>query len=387
MKSAVVKKRDSNFELLRIIAMFAIIGYHFYLQTPIYTMPADTFSHFAGMLLGSFGRAAVNLFVMIGAWHLMELPFRSIRIVRLYLTALFYTVTVSGIVVLLSHADAGTAYKVMIRAVFPFTASPLWFISDYLFLLLLSPFLNLLIHGLSRKSYCYLTAVLLLVFSVIPTIANLIPGLNVYKFYIVKSDMGWMTALYLIVGYLKIYPPAMLNSGKVALNGTLLLIAGCAALCFLDCFLLKYASLEFSAKKVHAFLEFSFFDLSSVFNVMLSVLMFELFRTVRFSSAFVNAVAKQTLGIYILHQVPVFIPVMWGFFRIDDWMHSPCFILWELLTVLAVFAGCGMIEYLRSRVCVLLSGRVRLDGFTGRWDSCVSDIAVGGSPCGVSGKS
>lgn len=344
----VPKSRESNLELLRILAMLAIIAYHFEIQSDIASAPRDSWSSFTALFLGSFGRSGVNVFVLIGAWFLIDLPFRSIRFVRLYLTTLFYTVTVTLTVLLLNANPQGTSLKMLLFAFSPFSSSPLWFASCYLLLLLLSPFLNTLIRSLSPAGYRTLYWILLVVFVFLPTAESLIPGFSVYKRYIVKSDMSSMVALYLIAGYWKkIREPFFARRDRAMLCGAAL-TAGCAALCLADCFAGHWIHAGYPLRKLHDVHEFLSQDLGSAFCVGMAASLFFLFRSFHFTVPAINRIARNTLGIYVLHQVPCLIPVMWSWFHVGKWKDSPFFLPGELAVIAAVFIGCWLVDCLRN---------------------------------------
>lgn len=343
--------RNSNFELLRVLSILAIIGYHFYLQTAAYGTAAPVAGTVA-MFLGSFGRGAVNVFVMIGAWFLTDMRFSAMRMIRLYLACLLYGAFFTFMVVLLKLPPAPpsgeAAFKALLRALTPFSSSPLWFVTDYLFLLLLSPFLNRLIQALPRNSFRILSRVLLTVFVLIPTVESAVPGFAVYRHYVVKSDMSWMIVLYLLVGYWKRYGGPKFVDGRrawVCLAGA---VFASALLCIADRLLPMTHAPAFAVKKFHAFCEFLFMDMSSVFCFLLAAAAFFGFRQWTFVSPAINLVARRTLGVYIIHQVPVFIPVMWGMFRVGAWLGSPWFPVFETGVVFAVFCGCALIDGIGS---------------------------------------
>jgi surface polysaccharide O-acyltransferase-like enzyme len=339
------KQRDSSLELLRIIAMLAIIAFHFETQTAIVSAPLDSWPSFFAMFLGSFGRSGVNVFILIGAWFLIDLPFRSIRFVRLYLTTLFYTVTVSLAILLLNANPQAASLKNLIFAFSPFSSSPLWFVSCYLFLLLLSPFLNTLIRSLSPRRYRILYWILLIVFVFLPTVENLLPGFSVYERYVVKSDMSYMVALYLIAGFWKkIREPFFADRNRAGVC-ILALIAGCAALCLAVCFAGRWdIQADYPLRKLHSIQTVLFRDLGSVFCIGMAGSVFFLFRSFHFPAPAINRIARNTLGIYVLHQVPCVVPVMWSCFHIERWRESPC----ELGVIAAIFIGCWLIDCLRE---------------------------------------
>lgn len=362
-------QRNSNLELLRIIAMIAIIAYHFYTQTEIFTTPVNAGSHWIAMFLGSFGRTGVNLFVMIGAWFLVDLPFKSMRFIRLYSTCFLYTVLITGAVLIAGHSSGDDmAFKEVLRSFTPFSSSPLWFVSDYLFLLLLTPFLNTLILALPLEKYKILVGIIVVVFVVIPTVENLIPGFNVYKYYIVKSDMSWMIALYMLVGYWKRRPNSCFEREGRAAWCTALLISGCAVLCMIDCFGREWMISAFLVKKFHAFLEYLFMDMASAFCFLLAVSTFFLFKRFTFNVPIVNRIARNILGIYVIHQVPVFIPVLWGWFSVGKWIYSPWFLLYEIGTILTVFVVFWGVDSIREAAMTPLLNSALIQNISKKWD-------------------
>lgn len=71
------------------------------------------------------------------------------------------------------------------------------------------------------------------------------------------------------------------------------------------------------------------------------------FQRLDFSSRIVNWIAHGVLGIYILHELPVLRPHLWGFFQIEQWNDSWTFVCKEFLTVLAIFICCLGIDSVR----------------------------------------
>ncbi len=368
-------KRNSSFELLRIISILAIIAYHFYLQTA--ACGASSFvSKVTTMFLGSFGRGAVNVFVMIGAWFLIDMRFSAVRMIRLYLSCLLYAVFFTLLVLLLklppSPPSGENAIKALLRVLTPFSSSPLWFVTDYLFLLFLSPFLNRLIHELPQRSFLVLYRVLLIVFVLIPTFESALPAFVVYKYYIVKSDMSWLIVLYLLIGYWKQYGSPSYAIGHRAWWTLLWTVVFSASFCVFDC-LLQMRTPSFAVKKFHEFSEFLFMDLSSLFCFVLAVSAFFGFQQLVFVSPKVNRIAKHTLGVYVIHQVPVFIPVMWAIFHVETWIESSWFFVCELGVVMVVFCGCALMDCIGSSLITCLLRMPWLERLSYRIDVVMND--------------
>ena len=337
--------RRSGLELLRIVAMVAIISYHFRMQTPLQEAVGSVENRFLINLLGCFGRSGVNVFVMLGAWFLTERPFNSQRMIRLYLACFFYTVCGTAIALWTwPLTDQTENIKAMLRALLPLSGSPLWFVSDYLALLFLSPYLNMLARQLPYEKYTFLTKVLLLVYVVVPVVENMVPGINTHEWFILYKDFIWLIVLYLLVAFVKLHyreQLEMLPPHYLLVPCLLVAVAfnAIVAVCPNDS--------SFMVSKFLKFTDYLFHALNSPFCLVMAFGAFLWFRRLDFSSRLVNWIAQGVLGIYILHQVPVLVPHIWGFFRIEQWNDTWCFVVKEILTVLAIFICCLGIDTVR----------------------------------------
>lgn len=141
--------RASNLELLRILCMLLIIGDHLTGQGGIAdysTLP----SSFVFCLIGCGSRIACTVFVLVGSWFMCEQPFKTRRPLSLWLSLWLYTVPVT---LLCRLAGLDVSLGALRWAAFPAGTRQLWFISDYLVLLLCVPLLNRLLHGLPRRAH------------------------------------------------------------------------------------------------------------------------------------------------------------------------------------------------------------------------------------------
>ena len=186
--------RSSNLELLRILCMLLIIGDHLTGQGGIAdytTLP----SSFAFCLIGCGSRIACSVFILIGGWFLCEQQYKTRRPLSLWLSLWLYTVPVT---LLCRLGGLDVSLGALRWALFPASTRQLWFISDYLLLLLCVPLLNRLLHGLPRTAHRGVLAVLAVPLLVYPTLfaENGLTG-----------DTAWMFLYeYLLIAYLRRYP-------------------------------------------------------------------------------------------------------------------------------------------------------------------------------------
>lgn len=221
---------------------------------------------------------------------------------------------------------------------FPAGTRQLWFISDYLVLLLCVPLLNRLLHGLPRRAHKGVLLVLAVPLVVYPTVFGQ-DG--------ILGDTAWMFLYdYLLAAYLRRWPDnrlsRLLNRPAAALVLGLGLPLGQhrhprgAGIPGRDrqqgvpvhCLLPHGAGR--TARPAGALALFHFFK-----NLDLG------------SNRFINGLAGTTLGVYILHQVPVLRDFLWnGIFHAQAHHGSAAY---TLLVIVLTFAGCAAIDTLRTR--------------------------------------
>ena len=115
------KNRNSNIELLRIIAALFVLSYH-----AINALELPSRFIMTGLFFG-MGRISVNIFVIISAWFLCEQKFKFERITNTWLSTIFYTIPIALVFVYFGKADL----VYLITNMFPVFFQPLWFITAY----------------------------------------------------------------------------------------------------------------------------------------------------------------------------------------------------------------------------------------------------------------
>ena len=96
-----MKKREANFELLRIVAMLMIITLHYLDKGGILPKPDSAFGlpGFLAWALEAFCVSAVNVYVLISAYFLAESEYRPMRAVKLWIEVLFYSIGIAVILI------------------------------------------------------------------------------------------------------------------------------------------------------------------------------------------------------------------------------------------------------------------------------------------------
>jgi len=144
-----------------------------------------------------FSSIAVNLYVMISGYFLVDLNFKPSRILRTWSVACFYSfiITLSFMVLYLIPFNLLSLSK----SLFPISFDAYWFVTQYTGLLILSPFLTIMVRNLSYRQY------LALMIGGAFICLSIIPDFPLGKrFYVAHGNSVWsFMYLFLIAGFIK----------------------------------------------------------------------------------------------------------------------------------------------------------------------------------------
>lgn len=316
--------RNSNIELLRIIAMVLIVGHHYRVWS---TSGGVEFSSnsFAGLFFNMGGKYGVDLFVIISSYYLADSRFKVNRIVRTSLQTWFYSI-VFLILSLITHSQLLSG-KTILMSVLPITYKGYWFVTSYIGLLALSPFLNKLICNLDKKDYSKLCFVLVGMYFVMPSIFI---KSNTYF-----SQLGMFITIYTVVCYLKKYGMPIKQTrkyllGALTIYALIFLVSSIFAV--LGAINTTHAEL-WNYCKVMGFSEYSIFLLLS------AILLFYAFVSMpSYSNKIIDKVGKATFGIYLIHDNWYLREILWGnLLHAKDFLYSNIYIIYSLCAIIVVF--------------------------------------------------
>lgn len=136
--------RQSNIELLRIVAMSMIVILHFL----CHGITEREMSRFLYELICTYCSVGVNLFFLISGYFRIRALMKSIA--RLVFTVLIF----EFVNYLLLYFTVGPAalYDWMSTLFFPVSRSPYWFLQVYLFMIICSPLINRGIDGMTLNN-------------------------------------------------------------------------------------------------------------------------------------------------------------------------------------------------------------------------------------------
>ncbi len=201
MISAVRSARNMGIDLLRGLAMFFVIIWHFIGQGGLleHAEPGSA-KYWVLSFLQILTICCVNLYGLTTGYLMCDKPFRLSRVVKLWVTTVFWSVAVSCI--LFVTMPATRTFEEIVSMFLPILRGRYWFFTAYFVVMMLSPVLNLVIRSMTKGQYRLLLAVLFLVFGVIP-VGSL--GYDVLRIS-TGHHFSWMIVLYMIGGYLRRFP-------------------------------------------------------------------------------------------------------------------------------------------------------------------------------------
>ncbi len=281
------KVRDSQFELLRIIAMFFVVTGHLVIKgantvgllTP-YSVENDGI---AGVVLYSSVVGGVNLFVMITGWYGVKNIWKGY--VRLVTDCIFFG-AVSYLLLLLLSCHPLNIKELIVSMMFITN----WFVVSYMMLLLLAPIIEKSLQNASATEMGYWLLLL--------TIFNLVFGYWLGK----VNDNGYNAVqfiwLYYIARFLRITQQEAWNK-KLQKYGLWIWIGATLMLAFV------FIGMSYMG---HTLDTLRWFSYNNPFLMLACIGLFMWISRLKMQSKIVNVIATGMFGVFLLHTTPFVIP-------------------------------------------------------------------------------
>lgn len=295
-------------DMIRCFALFTVVGVHFFLHTGFYAQTVTGAIMYLGTVLSSFFRICVPLFLLLTGYLLRTRPLSKKHFPKIGKTlGLYVLASFACLAYTLLFQREQTSLFQELYGILGFTTAPYaWYIEMYIGLFLLIPFLNILYNNLQTQKQEQLLILVMLVLTAFPGILNIyrlfdlqwwIAPASSHSYYLLFPD--WWTGVYPITYYflgcyLSKHPLKM----KPAVNLLSVLIAAIA-----------FGSFNFYRSHNSAFVEGSWLGYGSLFVVILSVLVFNLFLVLDYSKLsfrirlWLGRLSDWSLGAYLLSWV------------------------------------------------------------------------------------
>lgn len=267
-KESLIKIRESNFELLRIVSMFFIVLYHLLLY---FVVEEDGNILYKAIYLPL--HVAVICFVLISGFFHIKPSLKGFTKILLPLILFYLPLTLFE--KLYKGYGGGTSFLFI-------SNSPYWFVRTYLYLYLVAPMLNSYLTSNKRRVYILLVLGGISVYMGMMHDKSLIDGKNLplFMFLYVVGD-----SIHAYIEKIQKIKVSYLIFGYVFLNVILFFIYVTSNNSWIGNLLWRFS--------------FPYCSPILIFN---AVLLFLIFSKISFHSKIVNWISASMFAIYILHQ-------------------------------------------------------------------------------------
>ena len=338
-----MKKRASNFELLRIISMFLIVAGHVTWQTKFSYNELNLLHRISIQALWMGGELGVWGFTLISAYFLSQSRFKLKSLKKIWGITLFYSISIYLLLVVFHIIPINL--KDVIKSFFPVLTGNYWYVSAYIGMYLLFPYMNLVIKHLDKKTYQKFILLMFLMFSLLPYLKNITVVTN-------NNSVFNLVYIYFIGGYLRKYSS---DFSRVKMKYYVMLFIGSLLLMLVSIFFLDII-------KPKSW--FIFLTTSSPLEALAGVFLFLIAKNVTISyNGVINKIAASTFAVYLIHCQAIFFPILWGkIVRAEQWQFMPYTVGYELLIACIIYCVATLVDFIRIYIVKLYSNiRVKLN--------------------------
>ncbi|MCR5255636.1 MAG: acyltransferase [Acetatifactor sp.] len=289
--------RNANIEWMRIIAMYMVVMLHALGKGGLLTnlIGAKTIVPYISWLLEALCIVAVNVYILISGYVLCFSKFKIQRLIEIIAQVLFYSI---GCFVVLVGANAvnssWTDTYTLLRSVLPIHMDMYWFVTDYVIVYMLFPFLQKSIQSISRRKFEVLLAIMLLFNCVIKSLAPALLTVDGLGY-----NIAWFLNVFLVGAYIKRF--GLSRSVKPFVFFCIYLL-GCL-MTFAERFALEYVYVK--TGRLHDLMNVSY-DYNHIFPFIASVALFLFVISLKEKNNLVSkiglALSPMSFGVYLLHE-------------------------------------------------------------------------------------
>ena len=326
------KMRQSNLELLRIICMLMIVIDHCVWHSGL--LDIENNNRYISYFLMQGGQIGVNCFILISGYFLINSKFKIKKIFEMIKETDFYSIIIMGGELLLSYKMLNL--KSILKSFFPIVLGQYWFISIYVVLYLLHPYINKMLN-IKKEQHILLIVILTIILCIIPTF-------TFSKFF--DNEILWFMYMYILGAYIRKYG-LFQNFNKK--NIYLLIFILTYFLIFILTIILSKLSGNFA---VILGKERFFSGRQTITILICSVSLFMYFINLKIkNNRLINSISSTTFGIYLIHEHPIISNILWTkVFNILSLRCSSLLFGYIIMCSILVFITCSLIDYARQNI-------------------------------------
>ena len=309
-----LKERNSNIELMRIIAMLFIISHHL-LVHGMKIWEDSTWNNFVLLSIDSCFFIGVNVFVLISGYCGIKFNLKKL----FYLYILTSIIGGLGYFVHLYVDDVSLGKSVIYNTIFSISHAPgTWYIKVYIYLFLLSPIVNIALQNFNKKQ--------------IHLVLFLLTIICVYFGWFWQDDIN--KDGYNLVNFIWLYCIGYYLSNHFDFNN------------FLSKVYLLPIWVIISIINVIIVIMFDShvaWTYNNPFVVFASISFFLFFISLNFKSRLINIIAQSTLGIYLLHENSYLSTFLYKESFVEKYSND---VILFVASVFGIFIVCGIVDFI-----------------------------------------
>lgn len=329
-----MKQRELNLELLRILAMFLIVLWHFLIKGTIhygegeelaYIREAPMYNVALYSALAVVSSCGVDLFVLLSGYFLsVSYTLKVSRIFHIWIITLFYLVII-GIGLLIIYPGQYDPVGI-IKDMRPITGSNYWFVKSYLGMVLLAPFMAKVMTILNKRS----TLAMIIVIAVL---SFRYTG----NYFDTNNNLRLFVLLFFIAGYIRKFglPKWVDKHGWQILGG------------------IWTVQIAFSMVEIYTGASTTSYRGWGIENnsltILTSILVFSIFmnlKVFKYRKVLEN-ISQYTFAIYLIHDNNYIADLLW-----NKWLNinmgSPYYMVDILLIPLMIYGICVLADMIRK---------------------------------------
>ncbi len=291
------KKRMANLELLRCVAMMMVVVLHYLGKGRLLTdLTGESLGSVgtAAWLLEAFCIVAVNVYMLISGYFLCTSSFKLSRLLQLLLQVWLYSAAfgiLGAATGIIRETPVDTHY--FLTLLLPVSMEHYWFLTAYIFLYLLLPFLGVAVKRMTKRQMQVAIAVLLILFCVLKSLLPLRLETD-EKGY----DCLWYLCVFVSAAYLRRFGAPFLEKRGRAIC----LYAVCCLAAFAGTMTLRFLFVRTGSlgRMVGMCMEYN-----HILPFLAALGLFGAFARMEIKGKIadvINYIAPYTLGVYLLHE-------------------------------------------------------------------------------------
>lgn len=350
------QSRNSSIELLRLVSMLMIVGFHYVWcsnldQSWLTTQDISLKKIVYEFIYGGGGWVGNFIFFAISVWFLadrttsLRSDLRRVWIMEREL--LFWGILLFVVCVLLRQngyyvGTSGDA-AMLVKSVFPLSMELWWYPTSYAIFLLLFPFLNKGMRSLGKDLHRNLSIICLIIwgfFGMIPKV----------RFDLIQQGVFVFIYWYILLTYYKWYMRKLSKRGAWYLLG-----AGIAV----ELIFIIAANIFYQLTDKMAKMQFFMFTRWRLPAMMIGFAVFVLVSNVEFHSKVVNVIAASSFGVYLIHYNPYIFSFWTHYVPAERVYVSKHALALGLMVIVTVFVLCLVLDLMRQGLFKLTIDRNR----------------------------